>query len=87
MIPLLNPPTVERFLRGDRFSELPDPIRSPFPMEVQLPAGYSKAKAWMLSNEPRTAIVPLTTTVEKDTAAFEVPALRMFRVIVMEFEK
>lgn len=86
VIPLVNPPTVDRFLR-DQFSELAEPIREPFAVEVKVPTGYKTAKVYMLSDEPRTACTSLKTTVEAGVARFEVPELILFRVIVVEFEK
>ena len=86
VIPLINPPTFERFLR-DRFSELPEPIREAFPVEVSVPDGFASAKVWMLSAEPKTAAVRLEASVDDGLLAFEVPDLILYRVLVVEFEK
>jgi hypothetical protein len=84
VIPLVNPPTFERFLQ-DRFGELPQPIREPFPMEVKIPEGFSRAEVWMLSAEPQTAATRLKATVAGGAVSFEVPDLILYRVIVVEF--
>ena len=84
VIPLVNPPTMERFFK-DRFSELPEPIREPIPMEVDVPDGFSRAQVWMLTAEPRTAAVKLACEVADGTVRFEVPELILYRVIVIEF--
>jgi len=86
VIPLINPPTFERFLQ-DRFGELPEPIREPFAVEVKIPEGFSRAKAWMLSAEPTSVATPLEASVDAGTVGFEVPGLTLYRVIVVEFEK
>jgi hypothetical protein len=86
VIPIVNPPTFDRFLR-DRFGELPEPVKTPFTVEVMLPAGFTGAKAWMLSAEPTTAVVPLKATVGAEAVSFQVPGLTIYRVIVVEFEK
>lgn len=85
VIPLVNPPTIERFLR-DRFSELPEPLREPFRVEVEMPAGFDGARAWMLTAEPRTDIVPLDVETGGGLAVFEVPELMIYRVLVVEFD-
>jgi len=86
VIPLVNPPTFERFLQ-DRFGELPQPVREPFPMEVKLPGGFSRAAVWMLSAEPRTAATRLAASVAGGAVSFDVPGLTLYRVLVVEFEK
>lgn len=87
VIPLVNPPTVERFYRNDRFSELPEPIREPIPVEVKIPEGFKTGRAIMLTCEPKTAAVPLEARVEEGKLAFDVPELVTFRVVVVEFSK
>ncbi len=86
VIPLVNPPPNERFYT-DRFSELPEPVRAPFPVEIQVPAGFTKAVVTMLTAEPRTAAVPLKSEIAGGTLRFEVPSLTIFRVLVVEFAK
>ena len=86
VIPLMNPATVDRFLR-DQFSELPEPLREPFAVEVKVPAGYKSAKVFMLSEEPRTSCTPLKSSVDAGVVRFEVPELILWRVLVVEFEK
>ncbi|MBI2193966.1 MAG: hypothetical protein HYU36_18470 [Planctomycetes bacterium] len=85
VIPLVNPPTIERFFKGDRSSELPEPIRQPFPIEVRLPEGFSRAEVWMLTAEPRTGAVRLEAQIEAGTVKFQMPSLILYRVIVVEF--
>ena len=86
VIPVVNPPTVERFLR-DQFSELPEPIRDPLPVEVKIPEGYKTAKARMLTSEPTTSCKSLEASIEGGVVKFEIPELVIYRVIVVEFEK
>ena len=86
VIPIVNPPTFDRFLR-DRFGELPEPVNEPFAVEVKVPKGFAKAKVWMLSAEPKTAVTPLKAPVDGGTVTFQVPGLTIYRVIVVEFEK
>jgi len=86
VIPLVNPPTFERFLQ-DRFGELPRPIREPFAMEVKVPDGFSQAEVWMLSAEPRAAATHLKASVAAGAVSFEVPDLILYRVIVVEFQR
>lgn len=87
VIPLVNPPTIERFFKGDRFSELPEPIHQPFPMEIKLPEGFRQAEVWMLTSEPRTAAEKLESRIEAASAKFQVPSLILYRVIVAEFSR
>jgi hypothetical protein len=86
VIPIVNPPTQERFFR-DQFSELPEPIKEPFAVEVKLPAGFKSATVHMLSAEPRTSCVALKSAIEDGSVRFEVPGLVLYRVLVVEFEK
>jgi len=86
VIPVVNPPTTERFYR-DQFSELPEPVREPLPVEVKLPEGYSKAKVRMITAEPRTSHRVLPSRVEGGAVRFELPELVLYRVLVVEFEK
>jgi hypothetical protein len=87
VIPLINPPTIERFLLRDRFSELPEPLREPFPVEIELPAGFRSARAFMITAEPRTAVVELKAEVDGDLVTVEVPELVIYRLLVVEFSK
>ena len=87
VIPIVNPPTVERFYKNDRFSELAEPIREAIPVEVNLPESFKKGKAWMITAEPRTAAVALESRIEGGKVMFELPELVTFRVVVVEFEK
>ena len=86
VIPLVNPPTMERFYK-DRFSELAEPITEPFPVEVDVPEGFRQAEVWMLTAEPRTAAVKLEAELADGAVVFEVPELIIYRVIVVEFGK
>jgi hypothetical protein len=86
VIPLVNPPTVDRFFR-DQFSECAEPIREPFAVEVKVPAGFKSAKVSMLSDEPTTSCTTLKSSIEGDAVHFEVPELILFRVLVVEFAK
>ena len=85
VIPLINPPVKERF-RRNKSNELPPPIDEPFPIEVKMPDGYSKANAWMLTWEPRVAAKKLEVSIEDGTAKVQFPGIKLFRTLVMEFE-
>ena len=87
VIPIVNPSTAERFFLKDRFSELPEPFREPFGMEVDLPAGFTGAKVWTLASEPKTSLAAVPSTLEGATLKFDVPDLYTFRVMVVEFDK
>ena len=82
----MNPATTERFFK-DRFSELPEPIPDPFPMEVKLPEGFQSAEVWMLTAEPMTASAKLESRIEGSVVKFNVPSLVIYRVIVIESAK
>jgi len=86
VIPLINPPVNDR-LRRNKTNELPEPIDEPFEVEVQVPEGFRNARAWMLTWEPRIACVPLKPRVEGDAATVQMPGLKLFRTLVVEFEK
>lgn len=86
VIPLINPPINER-MRRNKTGELPPPILEPFPIEVKVPEGFSRAKACMLTWEPRVQAVPLEVTVEKGNARVKFPGLQLCRTLVVEFEK
>ena len=85
VIPMINPPLHER-LRRNKANELPPPIDDPFRIEVKVPDGFHKARATMLSWEPRVAAVPLEATVAAGKARVMFPGLKLFRTLVMEFE-
>ena len=86
VVPLINAPVAER-MRRNKTGEFPPPIDQPFPIEVTVPAGYAKASSWMLTPEPRIAAEPLAVTLQGGRARVKFPALQLFRVLVMEFEK
>ncbi len=85
VIPIINPPVHER-LRRNKSNELPPPLDDPFRIEVNVPDGFHKARAWMLTWEPRVASVPLETTLVAGKARVTFPGLKLFRTLVMEFE-
>lgn len=85
VIPMINPPLHER-MRRNKSNELPPPIDDPFRIEVKVPAGYTKARATMLTWEPRVAVLPLETTIAAGQAKVMFPGLKLFRTLVMEFE-
>ncbi len=86
VIPLINAPVAERF-RRNKTGEFPPPIEDAFPIDVAVPEGYKTAKAWMLTPEPRIAVAPLTVAVANGRARVQFPGVRLFRAMVMEFEK
>lgn len=85
VIPMINPPLHER-MRRNKSNELPPPIDDPFRIEVKIPEGFHKARATMLTWEPRVAAIPLETTVAAGQARVMFPGLKLFRTLVMEFE-
>jgi hypothetical protein len=87
MIPLINPPTIERFMLRDRFGELPEPLREPFAVEIKTPAGFRSAKTYMLTAEPRTQVVALPAEADDEVVHVKVPELTIFRILVVEFSK
>jgi hypothetical protein len=86
VVPLINAPVAER-MRRNKTGELPPPIEEPFPIDVTIPDGFTKATSWMLTPEPRIAAEPLAVTLQGGRARVKFPALQLFRVLVMEFEK
>ncbi|MBI2190466.1 MAG: hypothetical protein HYU36_00610 [Planctomycetes bacterium] len=86
VVPLINPPVIDRF-RRNKSNELPPPIEEPFAIEVQVPEGYRSAKAWMLTWETRVAAVPLDAQVQNGIASVNFPGLQLFRTLVLEFER
>jgi len=86
VIPIINPPTMERFYK-DRFSEVAEPIKEPFEVEVETPEGFEDADVWMLTAEPHTAAIKLDAEADDAAVVFEVPELIIYRVIVIEFKK
>jgi len=86
VIPLINPPLAER-LRRNKTNELPPPILEPFKVQVQMPEGYGRARAWMLTWEPRIACVPLEARAGAGAVVVELPGISLFRTLVVEFEK
>ncbi|MCG2660965.1 MAG: hypothetical protein L6437_12060 [Kiritimatiellae bacterium] len=87
VIPIVNPPTLERFFLKDRFSGLPEPFREPFGVEMDVPPGFAAAKVWTLTAEPQTAAAVLPSILNGGVLRFDVPDLFTFRVLVIEFEK
>lgn len=86
VVPIVNPPPGERFLTF-RYGELPEPVLQPFTLKIRRPRGYGgTARAFMLTCEPSTGSIPLKLT-GADTVNIEIPELKLFRVIVVEFEK
>ena len=85
VIPIINPPVHER-MRRNKSNELPPPIDDPFRIEMNVPDGFHKARAWMLTWEPRIGAVPLETTIVAGKARVTFPGLKLFRTLVMEFE-
>ena len=86
VIPLINPPVNDR-LRRNKTNELPEPLDEPFAIEIQVPDGFGKAAAWMLTWEPRIACVPLGVQIDGETATVEMPEIKLFRTLVIEFDK
>ncbi len=84
IIPLINPPVVER-LRRNKINELPPPIEEPFNVEIQLPDGFTKADAWMLTWEPTVMARKLPAAIDGDTVTVPFPALQLFRTLVLDF--
>ena len=86
VIPIINPPIVERF-RRTKSNELPPAIDEPFTVEVQVPDGYAKATATMLTWEPRVAALPLAAAIEGGAVKVELPGIKLFRALVLELAK
>ena len=86
VIPLINPPVVER-LRRNKVCELPPAIDEAFPLEIAMPNGFSKATATLLTWEPDVRAKPLVCTVDAGNATVTCPPFKLFQVVVVEFEK
>lgn len=87
ILPIINPPAAERFLRN-RFGQLPAPIRKPIGVTVKVPGGYTKVKAvYLLENSPYPTVKPLAFKAGKGTVTYEIPELVIFKVSAVEFGK
>ncbi|MCX5661064.1 MAG: hypothetical protein NTW19_15355 [Planctomycetota bacterium] len=85
VIPLLNPPVVERF-RLNKTNEMPRPIE-PFNITLAVPAGHRSGEAWMLSWEPKVEAVKLESKLEGGKLKIKFPGLKLCRTLVVEFQK
>jgi hypothetical protein len=52
-----------------------------------MPEGYTRARATMLTWEPRTMAKELKAEIAEDVVKVEFPGIRLFRTLVVEFEK
>lgn len=87
VIPLVNPPPGERFMKF-RYGELAEPMAEPFRVTVRRPDGYKgKVRVFMLSAEPKVQAVPLEAKATAQEVSFQVPELKVFRFLVIEFGK
>ena len=86
VIPLINPPVVDR-MRRNKANELPPPIEEAFNIEITIPDGFSKGEAWMLTWEPRVMTQKLPATVDGEVLRVEFPQLQLFRTLVVEFAR
>jgi len=84
VVPLINPPVVER-LRRNKVNELPPPIEEDFPIEITMPDGMTRAVAWMLTWEPRVEARKLACEVTDDICTVTFPGVKIFRTLVVEF--
>ena len=85
VIPMINPPVVERF-RQNRANEFPYPI-GPFPISVAIPDGYRAGEAWMLTWEPDVMVSRLEATAADGRLEIEFPGIQLCRTLVVEFAK
>jgi hypothetical protein len=84
VVPLINPPTRERFLKF-RYGELPRPIEEPFEVAVVRPEGRDgEVRAFMLTTEPRNKAVPLEVEADEGNIRLKVPDLKLWRMLVIE---
>jgi len=85
VIPLLNPPVVDRF-RFNKSNEFPRPVEA-FDVEVRVPDGFRTAEAWMLTWEPDVGHERLPCEVKRGKARIEFPGVGLCRTLVVEFAK
>jgi hypothetical protein len=83
VIPVINPPVTERWLRN-RFGTLPEPIEQPIGFQLARPEGYAGAeKVALLANEPRPQVKPLDFQMRGGELHFAVPGIEVFEVVAV----
>ena len=86
VVPLINPPVVDRF-RENKVNEFPPPFDEPFGVEIAIPKGYQGGEAWMLTWEPDVMAKRLPAGADGATLRVEFPGLQLCRTLVVEFTK
>jgi hypothetical protein len=87
VLPLVNPPVTETWLKN-RYGQLPEPIRQPIAVTVQVPEGFGGvASVHDLAVSPWPEPRKLEFETDGREVRFEFPELVTFKVAVIEFEK
>ena len=87
VLPLVNPPVTETWLKN-RYGQLPEPIRQPIAVTVQVPEGYGGvASVHDLAVSPWPEPRKLEFETDGREVRFEFPELVTFKVAVIEFTK
>jgi hypothetical protein len=87
VLPLVNPPVTETWLKN-RYGQLPEPIRQPIAVTVQVPEGYrGVASVHDLAVSPWPEPRKLEFETDGREVRFEFPELVTFKVAVIEFTK
>jgi hypothetical protein len=87
VLPLVNPPVTETWLKN-RYGQLPEPIRQPIAVTVQVPEGFGGvASVHDLAVSPWPEPRKLEFETDGSEVRFEFPELVTFKVAVIEFTK
>ena len=90
VLPIINRHPRQRLMETqNRYSELPDPIAAAIGVTVKAPEGFAGVtpEAWELTCEPRTAATALKPALAQGAVSVEVPGLKLFKVIVLDFRR
>ncbi|MFM8803303.1 MAG: hypothetical protein ACKOK8_05260 [Planctomycetia bacterium] len=87
VLPIINPPVTETWLKN-RYGQLPEPIRQPIAVTVQVPEGFGGvASVHDLAASPWPEPRKLEFETDGREVRFEFPELVTFKVAVIEFQK
>ena len=90
IVPIINKHPRERMYDNlNRYSELPVPVADDFGVSIDAPEGFEDVEpsVWQLACEPRTAATKLAADFNKGTVEFQVPGLKLFKVVVLDFQR
>jgi hypothetical protein len=89
VIPLINQHPRERLYETHyRYNDLPRPLTGGLPMSVEIPPECTglTPTVWDLNCEPVTTAKRLESTKAGTTVSFTVPGLKLFKLIVLDFQ-